>query len=168
MSTEDTTGDLQPLPSDERPTAAVPPGVHEDMLPVAEDLPMTRMRRGYDTEQVDALVEDVFDAVRSGGRAPVIAETRFRGTTGLRSGYEERAVDDYLDALAEAVGQQATPEPSAGAPRHPGAEQNPDDAGRLGRPETRGADPTGEPAGSPLDEVTYRADGGEPGDHPRP
>lgn len=128
MSTDDT-GDLQPLPSDERRTAPVPPGVHEDMLPTPGDLPTTRMRQGYDTEQVDALVEDVFDAVRAGARAPVIAETRFRGTGGLRKGYDERSVDDYLDRLAEAVGQEATPEPSTRTSRSPGAERTRDDEG---------------------------------------
>ncbi|HSP60691.1 MAG TPA: DivIVA domain-containing protein [Ornithinimicrobium sp.] len=125
MSTDDTSGDLQPLPSGERPTAPVPPGVREDMLPVHEDFPTTRVRRGYDAEQVDALIADVFEAVRSGGHAPVIAEARFQGTTLLRTGYEEKAVDDYLDELAAVVGQEPTPEPSSGGSRHPDGDEGP-------------------------------------------
>ena len=126
MSTDDPRY-LQPLPSDERPTAPVPPGVHADALPTPSDFPTTRVRPGYDTDQVDALVEDVFDAVRAGAQAPVIAEARFRGTGGLRRGYDERSVDEYLDALAEAVGQQATPEPGT-EHRHLDDERPGDDA----------------------------------------
>ena len=65
-------------------------------------------------ERVDALIEDVFDAVRSGGPAPSIADATFDATRGVRKGYDEEAVDTYLDELSEAVGQQPTPEPDDG------------------------------------------------------
>ena len=92
------------------PTVPVPEGVQETDLPQPEEFPTTRLRRGYVPEQVDELIEEVFDAVRSGEPAPEIAEATFDGTV-LKTGYVEGAVDEYLDQLSEAIGQEPTPPP---------------------------------------------------------
>ena len=99
------------MSTDDPPTVPVPDGVDEGDLPEPGEFPTTRVHQGYRPEQVDALIEDVFDAVRSGGPAPSIADAKFEPTRGVRRGYEEEAVDSYLDELSEAVGQQPTPEP---------------------------------------------------------
>ena len=97
--------------TDDTPTVPVPEGVGEEDLPVHEEFPTTRVQPGYKPEQVDALIEDVFDAVRSGEPAPSIADAVFDPATGVRKGYSEKAVDTYLDELSEAVGQHPTPDP---------------------------------------------------------
>lgn len=101
----------QGMSTDETPTVPVPEGVSETDLPVPGDLPTTRLQRGYKEEQVDALIEEVFEAVRTGEPAPSIADSTFDATLGMRRGYEEAAVDDYLDKLSAAIGQEPTPEP---------------------------------------------------------
>ncbi|SOC57384.1 DivIVA domain-containing protein [Ornithinimicrobium cerasi] len=98
------------MSTDETPTVPVPDGVGETDLPEPEEFPTTRVRRGYDPEQVDELIDGVFEAVRTGQPAPEIAQATFAGTR-LSKGYEEAPVDAYLDELSEAVGQEPTPEP---------------------------------------------------------
>ncbi|GAA5164533.1 DivIVA domain-containing protein [Ornithinimicrobium tianjinense] len=93
----------------EIPTVPVPEGVSETDLPTPGEFPTTRVHRGYATDQVDDLIEDVFEAVRTGEPAPEIAQVTFTGTL-LTKGYEEGPVDAYLDQLSEAVGQEPTPE----------------------------------------------------------
>lgn len=100
------------MSTDDTPTVPVPEGVGEDDLPQPEEFPTTRMQQGYKAEQVDALIQDVFEAVRTGEPAPSIADAKFDATAGLRKGYEEEAVDNYLDELSEAVGQEPTPDPA--------------------------------------------------------
>jgi DivIVA domain-containing protein len=100
------------MSNDDIPTVPVPDGVSEGDLPEPEGFPVTRMQRGYDPEQVDELIDDVFEAVRTGQPAPEIASATFAGTR-LSKGYEEAPVDAYLDQLSEAVGQDPTPETEA-------------------------------------------------------
>lgn len=103
------------MSTDDSPTVPVPEGVAEEDLPRPGELPTTRVQRGYRADQVDALIEDVFDAVRTGEAAPSIADAKFDATRGVRRGYEEEAVDTYLDQLSEAVGQEPTPDPDPDA-----------------------------------------------------
>lgn len=104
------------MSTDDTPTVPVPAGVSESDLPRAADLPTTRVQQGYKPQQVDALIEGVFEAVRSGTPAPSIADATFDATRGVRKGYDEEAVDTYLDELSRAVGQEPTPEPGTGSP----------------------------------------------------
>jgi DivIVA domain-containing protein len=106
------------MSTDDTPTVPVPDGVAEDDLPQPGELPTTRVSQGYQPEQVDALIEGVFDAVRSGEPAPSIADATFDATRGVRKGYEEEAVDAYLDELSTAVGQQPTPDPDTRGTTH--------------------------------------------------
>ena len=46
----------------------------------------------------------------TGGLVSVFAEATFDGTV-LKTGYVEGAVDEYLDQLSEAIGQEPTPPP---------------------------------------------------------
>jgi hypothetical protein len=108
------------MSTDDTPTVPVPDGVGEGDLPEPGEFPTTRVGQGYQPAQVDALIEDVFDAVRSGEAAPSIADAKFDATRGVRKGYEEEAVDTYLDELSEAVGQQLTPEPGTTTDGGPG------------------------------------------------
>ena len=89
------------MSTDDTPTVPVPDGVEEGDLPQPKDFPTTRVQPGYKPEQVDALIEDVFEAVRTGDPAPSIADAKFDATRGVRKGYEEEAVDAYLEGSSE-------------------------------------------------------------------
>lgn len=136
------------MSTDDTPTVPVPEGVGEDDLPQPEEFPTTRMQQGYKAEQVDALIEDVFEAVRTGEPAPSIADAKFDATAGLRKGYEEEAVDNYLDELSEAVGQEPTPDPAERATVEAGGDgaagtddaARGDGAGESGAGESEAAD----------------------------
>ena len=110
------------MSTDDTPTVPVPEGVEEGNLPEPEEFPTTRVQQGYKPEQVDALIEGVFEAVRTGGPAPSIADAKFDATRGIRKGYEEEAVDHYLDELSQAVGQDPTPDPDAATETGPTVE----------------------------------------------
>jgi DivIVA domain-containing protein len=60
----------------------------------------TRLRPGYDMEQVDAFVEAIRDTFL-GVRQPPLTADEVRGkkfsTTRLQPGYDEKEVDDFLD-----------------------------------------------------------------------
>ena len=97
------------MSTEDIPTVPVPEGVREGDLPKPDGFPTTRVRRGYNTKQVDGLIEEVFDAVRHGQPAPEIASVKFEGTL-LGQGYREDSVDEYLDELSTAIGQETTPD----------------------------------------------------------
>ena len=75
-----------------------------DDLPVPPAFATSRVRRGYNVEQVDAFLADVTAAVREGREPPSVFQTSFTSTH-LSIGYSEVEVDDYLDELAKALGQ---------------------------------------------------------------
>jgi DivIVA domain-containing protein len=66
-------------------------------------LTVHRVRRGYRTQDVDAFLAEVTAAIQGGRPMPSIAGARFEPAYG---GYDEREVDDFLDELARALGQQ--------------------------------------------------------------
>lgn len=62
--------------------------------------PATRLREGYDQGEVDALVNELSEAVRRGEAiAPLVDAARFTPVL-VRDGYEIGAVDAFLDAFS--------------------------------------------------------------------
>lgn len=62
-----------------------------------------RVGGAYTVADVDAFIASVFTAVRDGRPAPRIGEASFGRT--YFGGYSEQEVDDYLDTLADLLGQ---------------------------------------------------------------
>ncbi|WP_256842654.1 DivIVA domain-containing protein [Ornithinimicrobium cryptoxanthini] len=59
--------------------------------------------QGYATEDVDAFVDEVFNALASGQPAPDVVSARF-GVARGRRGYDMEEVDRFLDELAAGLG----------------------------------------------------------------
>ena len=59
--------------------------------------------QGYATADVDAFVDEVFNALASGQPAPNIVSARFRVARGRR-GYDMEEVDLFLDELTAGLG----------------------------------------------------------------
>ncbi len=68
--------------------------------------PRIRYHRGYDRSDVDFLLRTVAHRLESGRGGPEltreVARSEFHATT-VRSGYDERSVDDYLDELTDSL-----------------------------------------------------------------
>ncbi|WP_161958382.1 DivIVA domain-containing protein [Ornithinimicrobium cavernae] len=59
------------------------------------------LRQGYQVEDVDDFLDEVFDALAGGRPVPDIGGARFRNR---RGGYEVSEVDAFLDELAAELG----------------------------------------------------------------
>jgi DivIVA domain-containing protein len=86
----------------------------------SRDFSTTRLRPGYDIEEVDALVEAIRQTFL-GIRQPSLAADEIRNkrfsTTRLRPGYDEEEVDDFLDAVQLRLAAQVSDQRGASAAR---------------------------------------------------
>ncbi len=92
----------------------------------------TRLRQGYDEDEVDDLLERVIDAMRAGEPFDYLLETPL-ALTRMRTGYDPADVDAFLDRLRRV----ATKVPSGTSPGV--ADTRPDDGtdAAFSSPETR-------------------------------
>jgi DivIVA domain-containing protein len=85
----------------------------------SRDFPISRLRPGYDIEEVDAFVEAIRQAFLGIRRPPLTADEvrdkRF-STTRLRPGYDREEVDAFLDAAEFRLAAVTRPEGHAGLP----------------------------------------------------
>jgi DivIVA domain-containing protein len=84
----------------------------------------TRLRPGYDMEEVDAFLDairDTFLGIREPSLTPHEIRTKRFPTTRLRPGYDEEEVDAFLDAAELRLAAQADAQADAAWPR-PAAE----------------------------------------------
>jgi len=76
----------------------------------ARKFPSTRLRPGYDMEEVDAFfnaIRDTFLGIREPPLTPDEIRTKQFSTTRLRPGYDEEEVDAFLDAAESRLAAQA-------------------------------------------------------------
>jgi DivIVA domain-containing protein len=73
----------------------------------------TRLRQGYDMVAVDALLDQLCDALTAGRPIePVIASARF-AVVKMREGYDIREVDDFLASVGTPGRAAPTPQPTS-------------------------------------------------------
>jgi DivIVA domain-containing protein len=86
---------------------------------VSRDFSTSRLRPGYDIEEVDAFVESIRQAFLGIGQPPLTADEvrdkRF-STTRLRPGYDQEEVDAFLDAAELRLAAVTRPEGHGGLP----------------------------------------------------
>lgn len=63
------------------------------------------LRQGYSTEEVDAFLDRLFEAIATGGTVPDIVTERFTSTRS--GGYDMEEVDAFLDDVTADLGQGA-------------------------------------------------------------
>ena len=60
----------------------------------------TRLRPGYDEQQVDAFLDEIVAALNGGRLDPAVTRAAVFGTTRPRPGYVQQDVDDLLAKVA--------------------------------------------------------------------
>jgi DivIVA domain-containing protein len=71
----------------------------------------TRLRPGYEQEEVDAFLDEIRDTFLETGEPPLTPDairTKQFSTTRLRPGYEQEEVDDFLDEAESRLAGQAS------------------------------------------------------------
>ncbi len=106
-------------PSESAPGSEVDGAILADWVQVTK-FSTTRLRPGYDVEEVDAFlnaIRDTFLGMREPSLTPDEIRTKQFSTTRLRPGYDEEEVDAFLDEAELRLAAQANARPHAAQQR---------------------------------------------------